>query len=107
MVKVHTNVTIDHELRDEAKKRGINISKLIDESLREALSMDLRELEKAEMSENMKKALEMMTDDEKRKCIECIKKNRAFAKGWKNRIKNTTGFDVAEAEIIDVFQNIV
>lgn len=55
------------------------------------------------MSPALAKAMELMTPEEKSECARCIKKEARFAVGWKKRIKNTTGVDVDEKELLKLF----
>ena len=103
MTKSHTTLTIDGEVLSAAKARGMNISALLEETLRRYLSMDDIERHKDEASSALRKAMELMTPDEKVECGRCIQREARFAAGWKRRIKNTTGVDVEEKDLLRFF----
>jgi len=103
MTKAHTTLTVDYEVLMAAKARDVNISAVLEETLRRYLSMDDIEKRKGEMSQPLQRALELMTPEEKSECAKCIQRESRFAAGWKRRIKNTTGVDVDEGELLKIF----
>ena len=103
MTKSHTTLTIDGGVLAAAKARGMNISALLEETLRRYLSMDDIEKRKDEASPALQKAMELMTPEEKAECERCIQREARFAAGWKRRIKNTVGVDVDENELLRFF----
>lgn len=103
MARIARLFTVDVEVYEEARRKGINLSEAAELGLRSVIRMeDVREKAK-KYSVAMQKLLREITDEDMRKCQEAIKRDTQFSIGWRRIFKNKYECDVTREEINKVF----
>lgn len=105
MSKIARLVTIDVQVYQAARMRGINLSDAAEQGIRSAICMDKIEEKAKACSPAMEKALSLMTASDKARAPIVLSECPGKASAWKRRIKNLTNMDVSEDEILKVFGN--
>lgn len=106
MVKTTKTFSIEIEIYEEAKRRGINLSQAAEMGIAQACNSALRDQgEKPETAvERAARALGAEDKKEfKESFLSALDEQIFYAKGWKNKIRNITGIKLTQEETIELY----
>ena len=103
MVKTNKTFSIEIEIYEEARRKGINLSEAAEMGIAQAVQMAIPDkIKKQTPIEKAQDAFEERPEFKSR-FITALKEDTSFAKGWKNIILNETGIKLSQEETIQLF----
>lgn len=103
MSKVRLNVSVEHDVAEAAKASDINISRLLEETLRMEVNMYPDEIKDEDISEKMQDVVRILSPHQVRKAKQDFKRSPTAHVKWKRLVKHITGYAVTKEELIKTF----
>jgi len=107
MTKIARLFTVDVNIYEKARRKGINMSDAAEAGLEAALNLEEKragiEKGRSNYTEAMQKLLDDITDEDMKACLSAISRGEQFTVGWQRIFKNRYNRTISRAEILRVF----